>query len=90
VEERADVRASPLRSEKLSGQPPAHVITAGFDPLCDEGRAYANALEAAGVAVTYKNYEGLIHGFASMAGLIPAARAAYDDMVETFRTLLHA
>jgi len=90
VGERADVRASPLRSKEFAGQPPAHVITAGFDPLCDEGRAYANALEAAGVAVTYKNYEGLIHGFASMAGLIPAARAAYDDMVETFRALLHA
>jgi acetyl esterase len=90
VEERADVRASPLRSKALSRQPPALVITAGFDPLCDEGRAYADALEAAGVAVTYKNYQGLIHGFASMVGLVPAARAAYDDFVETFRNLLHA
>jgi len=90
LEERADVRASPLRSKEFTGQPPAQVITAGFDPLRDEGRAYADALEAAGVAVTYKNYEGLIHGFASMAGLIPAARAAYGDMVETFRALLHA
>jgi acetyl esterase len=90
VEERADVRASPLRSKELAGHPPAHVITAGFDPLRDEGRAYADALEAAGVPVTYRNYEGVIHGFASMAGLVPAARAAYDDMAETFRTLLHA
>jgi acetyl esterase len=65
------------------------VITAGFDPLRAEGRAYADALEAAGVSVTYKNYEGVIHGFVNMAGLMPAARAAYDDMVNTFRALLH-
>jgi acetyl esterase len=90
VAERADVRASPLRNEELAGLPPAHVVTAGFDPLCDEGRAYADALKAAGVPVTFRNYEGLIHGFASMAGLVPAARAAYEDMVEIFRALLHA
>jgi len=90
VEERRDVRASPLLCKELAGQPRTHLVTAGFDPLRDEGRAYAEALAAAGVAVTYRNYEGLIHGFASMAGLIPAARAAYQDMVEAFRTLLHA
>jgi acetyl esterase len=90
VEERADVRASPLLNEELAGQPPAHVITAGFDPLRAEGRAYADALEAAGVSVTYQNYEGVIHGFVNMAGLMPAARAAYDDVVDTFHTLLHA
>jgi acetyl esterase len=89
VEERADPRASPLLNEELAGQPPAHVVTAGFDPLRDEGRAYARALEAAGVFVTYENCEGVIHGFANMAGLMPAARAAYDDMVNTFRALLH-
>jgi len=90
VEERADVRASPLLNEELAGQPPAHVITAGFDPLRDEGRAYAEALEAAGVSVTYKNYEGVIHGFANMVGRIPAARAAYEDMVDTFSALLQS
>jgi acetyl esterase len=90
VEERADPRASPLLNEDLAGQPPTHLITAGFDPLRDEGRAYAEALQTAGVAVTYRNYEGVIHGFANMIGLMPAARAAYDDMVETFRALLRA
>jgi acetyl esterase len=90
VEERADPRASPLLSEEFAGQPPAHVITAGFDPLRDEGRAYAEALEAAGVAVTYRNYPGILHGFASLAGLMPAARAAYDEVAETLRALLHA
>jgi acetyl esterase len=90
VEERTDPRASPLLSDEFAGQPPAHVITAGFDPLRDEGRAYADALEAAGVAVTYRNYPGLLHGFASLAGLMPAARAAYDDLVETLHALLHA
>jgi len=89
IEERADLRASPLLNEELAGQPPAHVITAGFDPLRDEGRAYAGALEAAGVSVTYENYEGVIHGFVNMVGLMPAARAAYDDLVNTFRSLLH-
>jgi len=90
VAERADLRASPLLNKELAAQPPAHVVTAGFDPLRDEGRAYADALEASGVAVTYKNYEGIIHGFANMVGLVPAARAAYDDMVNTFRALLRA
>jgi len=89
VEERADPRASPLLGEALAGQPPAHVITAGFDPLRHEGRAYADALEAAGVRVIYANYEGVIHGFVNMTGLMPAARAAYDDLVNTFRALLH-
>jgi acetyl esterase len=86
----ADPRASPLLNEDLAGQPPTHLITAGFDPLRDEGRAYAEALQTAGVAVTYRNYEGVIHGFANMIGLMPAARAAYDDMLETFRALLRA
>jgi len=89
VEERADPRASPLLDEELAGQPPAHVITAGFDPLRAEGRAYADALQAAGVSVTYENYEGVIHGFVNMVGPMSAARAAYDDMVSTFRALLH-
>jgi len=90
AEQRADLRASPLLGAARAGQPPTHLVTAGFDPLRDEGRAYAEALEAAGAAVTYRNYPELIHGFASMAGRMPAARAAYDDVVKTFRALLHA
>jgi acetyl esterase len=60
----------------LSGLPPAYVVTAGFDPLRDEGKDYADKLDAAGVAVTYVNYPGMVHGFFSMRALIPKAREA--------------
>jgi acetyl esterase len=72
----ADPRMSPLRAKDLSGLPPAYVATAGFDPLRDEGKAYADKLDAAGVSVTYVNYPGMIHGFFSLRGLIPKAREA--------------
>ena len=51
-------------------------ITAGFDPLRDEGKAYADKLDAAGVPVTYVNYPGMIHGFFSMRSMVPKAREA--------------
>lgn len=71
-----DARMSPLLAKDLSGLPPAYVATAGFDPLRDEGKAYADKLDAAGVPVTYVNYPGMIHGFFSLRGLIPKAREA--------------
>jgi|SRR5579871_711341 len=73
---REDPRLSPLLTKDLSGLPPAYVVTAGFDPLRDEGKAYADRLDAAGVAVTYVNYPGMIHGFFSFRGLVPKAREA--------------
>ncbi len=72
----ADWRASPLRARDLAGVAPAYVITAGFDPLIDEGKAYADRLHEAGVPVTYECFEGMIHGFVTMGGMIAAAHHA--------------
>ena len=71
-----DVRISPLRATDLAGLPPAHIHTAEFDPLRDEGKAYADRLERAGVKVRYTCHEGMIHHFYAMAGVIPYARLA--------------
>ena len=85
-----DVRFSPLRAESLEGLPPAVVVTAEFDPLRDEGEAYAAALEKAGVAVVCRRYDGMIHGFMDMGSFSPAAQAAVDDAISLFAELLRA
>lgn len=74
-EDRTDPRLSPLHGD-VSGVAPAYVVTAGFDPLLDEGRAYAEKLRAAGVPVEYQCEEGLIHGFANMVSFGRSAPAA--------------
>lgn len=74
-----DWRASPLLAADHSGLPPAHIITAGFDPLRDEGMAYADALSVAGVSVKYRCYEGMIHGFITMSGALRVANEAIAD-----------
>jgi acetyl esterase len=81
----ADWRASPLKAHSLAGMPEAYVMTAGFDPLCDEGRAYAERLEAARVKVTYECYGGQIHGFITMGGAIAAAHHAIYRAAQALR-----
>ncbi len=80
IAQRKDPRCSPIVTRELSGLPPAHVVTAGFDPLRDEGEAYADALRAAGVPTTSRCYNTLIHGFAGMGGFVDAAAHAVDDL----------
>ncbi len=76
----ADPRLSPIRSPDLTGLAPAVVATAGFDPLLDQGEAYARALAAAGVRVTYRSYDNLAHGFPGFMGLVPAAAEAAREI----------
>jgi acetyl esterase len=80
--------ASPLRAKDLSGLPPAHVVTAECDPLRDEGKAYAARLLQSGVPTTYVEYPGMVHGFTSMAMLVPTGRTAIDDMGAALRRAL--
>ena len=71
-----DWRASPLLARDVQSLPPALIITAGFDPLHDEGLAYAERLRTAGVNVKYHCFEDQVHGFLTLGGVIPAARSA--------------
>jgi acetyl esterase len=84
-----DPRLAPLHAPSLAGQPPAVLVTAEFDPLRDEGEAYADRLAAQGVAVEKVRYAGMIHGFIDMAAMSPGAEAAVADTITRFRRLLH-
>lgn len=85
-----DSRVSPLRATDLRGLPPAFVMTAEYDPLRDQGVAYAEALRAAGNDVEAVTYEGLFHGFFGMEAMIDAAKAGLDDAVAVLRRRLGA
>jgi acetyl esterase/lipase len=82
----ADWRASPLRAPDLSRLPPAYVVTAGFDPLHDEGEAFAGRLVDAGVPVTYECFEGQVHGFVVMGGVMAAANHAVYRIGQAIRS----
>jgi acetyl esterase len=81
----ADPRLAPLRAESLEGLPPALVVTAEFDPLRDEGEAYAAALAAAGVEVEQRRYDGMIHGFAMMPMAVAAGADALAQATRAIR-----
>lgn len=83
-----DWRASPLKAPSLAGLPRTYLCTAGFDPLRDEGRAYADRLAEAGVAVEYRNFDSLIHGFAGFTGTISAAARAMDEIARAVHSHL--
>jgi acetyl esterase len=83
--DKADWRASPLRARNLKGLAPALIVTAGFDPLCDQGEAYARALRAAGVSVAYEPAAGQIHGFLTMGRIISESRRLIERGASALR-----
>jgi acetyl esterase len=80
-----DWRASPLLAPSLKGVAPAFVLTAGFDPLQDEGREYAERLKREGVQAEYRDYPDMIHGFIVMGGVLDTANAAVADCCAALR-----
>lgn len=80
--------ANPGKAEDLQGLPPAFIHPAGFDPLTDEAEDYARRLEAAGVRVTFKRFDSLAHSFMGMAGALPAAKAAINEITSELRSFL--
>ena len=81
----ADWRISPLRAPDLAGVAPAVVITAEYDPLRDEGEAYARRLRDAGTAVEARRYDGMIHAFFGLSATFDAGREAMDQVGAALR-----
>jgi acetyl esterase len=89
-EDKTNPLAAPLRAPNLRGLPPAHVLTAEFDPLRDEGEAYAARLREAGVPVTLKRWDGVIHGFFGMTGIIDQSGPAIAEVAAAVRAAVRA
>jgi acetyl esterase len=81
----ANPYAAPLMASNLSNLPAALVITAEYDPLCDEGEAYARRLQEAGVPTTCTRYDGMIHGFFGMPTLMDKGKLAVDEAAAALR-----
>jgi acetyl esterase len=84
----SDPRISPLLADDLGDLPPALVVTAGFDPLRDEGEAYAARLQGAGTVVVPMRFDALIHGFFNLTGIHEASRDAVIAIAGAARALL--
>jgi acetyl esterase len=84
-EVRANPYASPMHAADLAGLPAALVTTAEFDPLRDEGEAYAARLAADGVPAAVRRYDGMIHGFGAFTAILPTARQCRNDVVAALR-----
>ncbi len=82
----SDWRASPLLAQSHGGLPPAFVLTAGYDPLLDEGRAYAERLASSGVETAYREYSDMVHGFVLFGGVVDTANAALADCCQRLRS----
>jgi acetyl esterase len=80
-----DWRVSPLLAKSLKGLPPAFLLTAGFDPLVDEGQEYAERMRKEGVQVEYKNYPDMVHGFVTMGRVLDTANAALADCARALK-----
>jgi acetyl esterase len=83
--DRTDPRVALLNAPDLSGLPPAYVATAGFDPLRDEGEAFAARLREAGTPVTLRRHPGLVHTFANLTAICPTARSAMLEAAGALR-----
>jgi acetyl esterase len=90
VDRRSDPRLSPLLAQLPRDLAPAYVATAGFDPLRDEGEAYARALADAGIEVELRRFPGQIHGFVSLVGVARTSRAASAEIAASLAVGLRA
>ena len=84
-----DPRVAPLNFERMAEMPPTYIVTAGFDPLRDEGEKYAKKLADAGVKVVHRSADQQLHGFANLTRVIEGARREVEDLcVEVKREFL--